>query len=71
MAYKEKQHGLFTYYLLKKLQETKGEVSYGELSEYLQNNVKKESFLINEKLQTPMVSTSPAVQNSWKNLELK
>ncbi len=71
MAYKEKQHGLFTYYLLKKLQETKGDVSYGELSEYLQNSVKKESFLINEKLQTPMVSTSPAVQNSWKNLELK
>ncbi len=71
MAYKEKQHGLFTYYLLKKLQETRGDVNYGELSEYIQNNVKKESFLINEKLQTPMVSTSPAIKNSWKSLELK
>ncbi len=71
MAYDEKQHGLFTYYLLKKLQETKGEVSYAELSEYIQDNVKKEAFLTNEKVQTPVVATSPAIQSQWGTLRLK
>ncbi len=71
MAYKEKQHGLFTYFLLKKLQETQGNVSYAELQEYINKNVKKESFLTNEKPQTPIVATSPAVQDSWKGMTLK
>ncbi len=71
MAYKEKQHGLFTYFLLKKLQETKGNVSYSELQEYIKQNVKKESFLTNEKPQTPVVATSPEVQESWKTMTLK
>ncbi len=35
LPYKEKQHGFFTYYLLKKLQESKGDISYNELSKYL------------------------------------
>lgn len=33
--YKEEGHGLFTYYLLKKLQETKGDVTLGELGDSL------------------------------------
>ena len=33
--YDEKGHGLFTYFLLKKLQENKGNVTLGELSAYL------------------------------------
>ncbi len=71
MAYKEKQHGLFTYYLLKKLQETKGDVSYEELSQYIKSNVQKEAFLTNEKPQTPVVATSPAVGSTWKTMKLK
>ncbi len=71
MAFKEKQHGLFTYYLLKKLQETKGDVSYEELSTYIKNNVQKEAFLTNEKPQTPVVATSPAVGSTWKTMKLK
>lgn len=71
MAYKEKQHGLFTYYLLKKLQETKGDVSYEELSQYIKSNVQKEAFLTNEKPQTPVVATSPAVGSTWKTMTLK
>lgn len=64
-------HGLFTYYLLKKLQETNGDVTYGELADYINRNVKKDAFLINEKPQTPVVATSPAVVNSWKQMKLK
>lgn len=71
MTYPEKGHGLFTYFLLKKLQETGGDVSYDELSSYINKNVKKEAFLINEKPQTPVVATSPAAASSWKSMKLK
>lgn len=71
MTYPEKGHGLFTYFLLKKLQETKGNVSYSELSNYINSNVKKEAFLINEKPQTPVVATSPEAQESWRDMKLK
>lgn len=71
MTYEEKQHGLFTYYLLKKLQETAGDVSYEELANYISKKVKKDAFLLNEKPQTPVVATSPAVSSSWKNMRMK
>lgn len=71
MTYAEKQHGLFTYYLLKKLQETEGDVTYEELASYISKNVKKGAFLINEKPQTPVVATSPAAAASWKSMRLK
>lgn len=45
--YKEKEHGLFTYYLLKKLQETKGNVTLGELSDYIKTQVERQSIVIN------------------------
>ena len=41
--YKEKGHGLFTYYLLKKLQDTKGDVTLGELSDYVNKEVRRQS----------------------------
>jgi len=71
MPYKEKCHGLFTYFLLKKLQETQGNVSYGELAEYINSNVKKEAFLTNEKPQNPVVATSESVSSEWKKLRIK
>ncbi|MBE6182388.1 MAG: caspase family protein [Rikenellaceae bacterium] len=71
MTYKDKKHGLFTYFLLKKLQESKGEVNYKDLAEYIQSNVKKESFLTNEKLQVPAIMVSDDVKNNWGKLTLK
>ena len=71
MTLKDEGHGLFTYYLLKKLQETKGDVTYGDLADYLHYNVMRDAFLINEKPQTPVVATSPAVVNTWKTMKLK
>lgn len=71
MTYPEKGHGLFTYFLLKKLQETGGNVSYSELSDYINANVKKKSFLVNGKPQNPVTATSPAAQNSWRDMKLK
>ena len=69
--YKDMQHGMFTYYLLKKLQDSKGEVTLGELGEYLIDEVGRESFVKNGKMQTPTVIVAPSLQNSWKNLKLK
>ncbi len=68
--YEEKGHGLFTYFLLKKLQETQGEVTYGELSDYLNRQVKRQSVVINNKRQTPTVIPSASLTN-WERLKLK
>jgi hypothetical protein len=69
--YKEKQHGLFTYFLLKKLQETKGDVSYQALSNYIIDNVRQQSVVVNQKSQTPQVNTSQEMESIWKTLKLK
>lgn len=65
LQYAEKNHGMFTYFLLKKLQESGGECTYSELFNYLSKNVGDNSLRVNRKEQTPEVNTSPQVQNSW------
>ncbi|RPH33315.1 MAG: caspase family protein [Bacteroidales bacterium] len=71
LPYKAKNHGLFTYYLLKKLQETKGETTYKELSDYLNKTIKLNSILANDKEQLPQTSTSAEIQNEWMNWKIK
>lgn len=68
--FKEKGHGLFTYFLLKKLNETKGECSLGELSDYITTNVKRQSIVINRKPQTPTIIFSDSVKDEWMNYKL-
>ena len=68
---KDKEHGLFTYYLLKKLKETKGDVTYGELGSYITEQVSRKSIVANSKSQTPTVNPSQSVADSWKNMKLK
>lgn len=70
MTFKEKSHGLFTYFLLKKLQETKGDVNYKDLADYIKKNVQKEAFLTNEKPQTPVIATSLETQSTWGTMTL-
>lgn len=69
--YKDKGHGLFTYFLLKKLQETKGKVNMEELSEYVTKQVSRLSIVENNKSQTPSISVSAGLQNGWKKMMLK
>lgn len=64
--YKEKGHGMFTYFLLKKLQETKGVVTLGELSDYITTNVKRQSVVTNRKGQTPTVTCSESMSADWR-----
>lgn len=69
--YKEEEHGLFTYYLLKKLQETKGDVTLGELGDYIKTQVERQSIVINGKLQSPSIVSTATIANSWKKWTLK
>ncbi len=70
LPYKEKNHGMFTYYLLKKIQETKGNVTLKDLSDYVIENVRHQSNFINHKPQTPTVSTSGRMTDGYKSQKL-
>ena len=70
MPYTDESHGMFTYYLLKKLQETGGDVTYQELSDYVQRNVRQQSSVLG-KTQTPTVIPSLTVGDTWKEWKLK
>lgn len=68
--YTDKQHGLMTYFLLKKLQMSGGDVKMGELCDYVTSNVKKVSVVENGKSQIP-VTTFDANNKNWKNQTLR
>ena len=67
LPYHDEGHGMFTYFLMKKFQESKGNVTLGELSEYLNENVSIKSLRVNQKEQDPKVNTSSKVVNDWRN----
>jgi hypothetical protein len=49
------QHGLFTFHLLKKLKESKGEITTDGLFKYVKNKVGVESIMKFNKQQTPEI----------------
>ena len=58
-SYQEEGHGLFTYYLLKELQDSHGMVSYGRLASELEKNVSNVAPTLEmRKHQTPKIFTS-------------
>ena len=69
--YPQKGHGLFTYFLLKKLQESKGDCSLGELAEFVTRRVNQESVVANKRPQTPTILFSPMMANTWSNIKFK
>lgn len=70
-GYKSQNHGMFTYFLLKKLKETRGAIDLGSLSDYLTENVALESQLTNRKQQIPTVVPGNAyTADSWQRLPL-
>ena len=66
--YDDAKHGLFTYFLLKKLKDSKGGVTMGELSNYIQDQVGRYSIVENGKSQTPTIQISDALRSNWRNL---
>ncbi len=69
--YKDEGHGLFTYCLLKKLQETGGDLTMGELCDYLENEVPKMSIVINRTAQTPTSQHAATIGNKWRLWQVK
>ena len=71
LPYAEKNHGMFTYFLLKKLQESKGNATLKELSDYVIEKVKIQSNLVNKKPQTPSVTTSGTMTKNYLKKKLR
>lgn len=68
--YEDQNHGLFTYYLLKKMKETKGDIEIGELVNSVRENVAKKSIVINGKSQTPTATPSKEIIDEWQKWNL-
>ena len=69
--YKGQSHGMFTYFLLKKLQETNGDATLGELRDYINSKVRQCSIVENSKSQTPTVVPSATVASEWRSMKLR
>lgn len=69
-GFPEQGHGLFTYYLLKALQDTSGEISYGELSDKIISNVSTQAMSMKlHKKQTPSTNASESVGETWRRMK--
>ena len=65
--YKSQKHGLFTYYVLEKMQQSGGYTTLGELSDYVIQNVKRKAVVENNgKSQTPTVIAASS-NNNWRD----
>lgn len=71
LPYYDKYHGMYTYFLLKKIKENRGNVTLGELSDYVISNVSKSSVQINNKQQTPTALSSPKISGEWRSWTLR
>lgn len=70
LPFKKEKHGIFTYYLLKKIQESQGNITCGALADYLKKTVSIESLKVNQKEQDPTVSVSPDATERWEKWTL-
>jgi len=71
LPWKDKYHGMFTYFLLKKLQETNGDILYSELSTSLKDKIGLESVRVNNKKQNPQVLLGTETTEVWGKFKLK
>ncbi len=70
--FKEGKHGLFTYWLLRKLKETEGEVTLGELQEHLAQYVDYTATnRLNLSGQQPTLQVSPTLSRNWRAIPLR
>jgi uncharacterized caspase-like protein/thiol-disulfide isomerase/thioredoxin len=69
-SYNAQKHGMFTYYLLRRINETKGNCTYDDLYKYLKEKVSYESVFINNKSQTPQLMYSPSLNYSLSSMNV-
>ncbi len=70
LPYDEKGHGMFTYHLLKILQDTRGNISLEELGQRLTHDVSVKVLNLKNKSQTPNVRAAEGLGSSWKSRRL-
>lgn len=66
MPYQEKQHGMFTYFLLKQLKDSYGDITLEDLYEAVKSKVQASSIWINNMEQTPELLSGPGIEQNWK-----
>ena len=69
--YEEKDHGMFTYWLLKKLQESKGNATLEDIASYVTNKVAGTSLEINHREQTPTHKATGKLSGTWQSKKLR
>lgn len=68
--YVEQSHGLFTYYMLKWLQENPDNIVLGNWFNYIRTKVAQKASVVNSKEQTPTAISSSTMTESWKTVTL-
>lgn len=68
-AYNEKKHGMFTYYLLKALQQPANSTNWGSLVDKVRLNVKQNSLKVLNHQQTPAIYITDS-SNAWRTWKL-
>ena len=66
----DEKHGLFTYFLLKSLQESKGTVNIDNMFKQISENVRLEAAMATRE-QTPCIQASEDLNEMWKQWTLK
>lgn len=66
----DQQHGLFTYFLLKGLQDSKGDITLDKLFDNISENVRLEAAMATRE-QTPCIQISEDLNEDWKKWTLK
>ncbi len=69
-VYPEMKHGLFTYCFLNKIKETKGNINFRALDNYLKTYVSEKALSINTQ-QMPIALVSIAVSDIWQNWSIR
>lgn len=69
-SYNEKKHGYFTYFLLKALQETRGKITFAELKDRLERDVRLCAFDMESKIQNPSFQCPDALIPTINNRRL-
>jgi uncharacterized caspase-like protein len=71
LPFQKNNHGMFTYFLLKKLQESKGDLNYADLQTYLKQEVELNSIKYNNKIQNPQIQYSSTIEEIWRKWSFK
>jgi len=70
-AYSVKNHGMFTYFLLKSIQESNGDISYKDMWDKVNSKVSFESVRVNKVEQDPQKNVGIDVEKIWEQWRFK